>query len=167
MPLGNNFLQHNQQAWDAQAARNSPWSQPVDSATIAAARAGQWQIHLTPGPLPAGWLDAVHGKRIVCLAGAGGQQAPVLAAAGARAGRHWVIDADYLTRFLETNILIIIIFPVVQTVPMRERGAHTLPCPWKGAAGEEVALRNCVVFLQSTTSYLVPCYIRVLLFRKG
>ncbi|PHV49297.1 SAM-dependent methyltransferase [Janthinobacterium sp. BJB301] len=84
MPLGNNFLRHNQQAWDAQAAQNSPWSQPVDSATIAAARAGQWQIHLTPGPLPAGWLDAVQGKRILCLAGAGGQQAPVLAAAGAQ-----------------------------------------------------------------------------------
>ena len=83
MPSSDNFLLHNQQAWDAQAAQNSPWSQPVDSATIAAARAGQWQIHLTPGPLPDAWLDEVHGLRILCLAGAGGQQAPVLAAAGA------------------------------------------------------------------------------------
>ena len=83
MPLGNDFLRHNQQAWDAQAAQNSPWSQPVDGATIAAARAGQWQIHLTPGPLPADWLGEVRGRRILCLAGAGGQQAPVLAAAGA------------------------------------------------------------------------------------
>ena len=83
MPLSDNFLRHNQQAWDAQAAQNSPWSQPVDCATIAAARAGQWQIHLKPGRLPAGWLGEVRGWRILCLAGAGGQQAPVLAAAGA------------------------------------------------------------------------------------
>ena len=52
-------------------------------------------------------------------------------------------------------------------VAMWESGARTSPPPWKGAASEEVAMRNCVVFLQSATSYLVPCYIRVLLFRKG
>jgi SAM-dependent methyltransferase len=34
--------------------------------------------------LPAGWLDDVRGLRILCLASAGGQQAPILAAAGAQ-----------------------------------------------------------------------------------
>jgi ubiquinone/menaquinone biosynthesis C-methylase UbiE len=33
--------------------------------------------------LPAGWLDDVRGLRILCLASGGGQQAPLLAAAGA------------------------------------------------------------------------------------
>ena len=51
---------------------------------IAAARGGDLSAaRLTPEPLPRGWLDAVRGLRILCLACAGGQQAPVLAAAGA------------------------------------------------------------------------------------
>jgi SAM-dependent methyltransferase len=74
---------HNSAAWDQQAAQHCEWSRPVDAATIAAARAGQWQVRLTPGPLPPGWLDQVRGLRILCLASGGGQQAPVLAAAGA------------------------------------------------------------------------------------
>ncbi|WP_239690884.1 class I SAM-dependent methyltransferase [Chromobacterium sphagni] len=46
---------------------------------------------LTPGPLPAGWLDQVLGLDILCLASGGGQQAPILAAAGARVT---VLDAS-------------------------------------------------------------------------
>ena len=77
------FLAHNQAAWDQLAAQDCEWSRPVTAETIAAARAGQWSVHLTPGPLPQGWLDQPQGLRILCLASAGGQQAPVLAAAGA------------------------------------------------------------------------------------
>ena len=78
-----NLLAHNAAAWDRQALSDGPWSQPVSSDIIAAARQGQWQIHLTPSPLPAAWLGDVRDKKILCLAAAGGQQAPVLAAAGA------------------------------------------------------------------------------------
>lgn len=78
------ILQHNRAAWDQQAQRQCEWSRPVDAATIAAARAGQWQVHLTPTPLLPGWLDEVDGKSVLCLASAGGQQGPVLAAAGAQ-----------------------------------------------------------------------------------
>jgi len=78
-----NLLAHNAAAWDQQALADSPWSQPVGSDVIAAARQGRWQIHLTPRPLPASWLGDVRGKKVLCLAAAGGQQAPVLAAAGA------------------------------------------------------------------------------------
>ena len=77
------FLAHNQAAWDQLAAQDCEWSRPVTAETIAAARAGQWSVRLTPGPLPQGWLDQPQGLRILCLASAGGQQAPVLAAAGA------------------------------------------------------------------------------------
>ncbi len=50
---------------------------------VARARGGQWQIILTPlKPVPEDWLGDVRGKNILCLAGSGGQQAPVLAAAG-------------------------------------------------------------------------------------
>ena len=78
------FLAHNQAAWDQLAAQDCEWSRPVTAETIAAARAGKWSVHLTPGPLPQGWLDHPQGLRILCLASAGGQQAPVLAAAGAQ-----------------------------------------------------------------------------------
>lgn len=77
------LLEHNRAAWDTLARQQCAWSQPVSADIIAQARRGDWQIHLTPGKLPSGWLPAVQGKRILCLASAGGQQAPVLAAAGA------------------------------------------------------------------------------------
>lgn len=80
------LLQHNRDAWNAESTSGeSPWCHPVDPATIQAARAGDWTIVLTPNKaVPADWLDDVRGKEVLCLASGGGQQAPVLAAAGAR-----------------------------------------------------------------------------------
>ncbi|KJJ94302.1 methyltransferase [Pseudomonas sp. 21] len=81
MPI--DIFKHNQDAWDRQARQQGPWSQPVGPEVTAAARRGDWQVHLTPSPLPPAWLGDVSGQRILCLASGGGQQAPVLAAAGA------------------------------------------------------------------------------------
>ncbi len=78
------FLSHNREAWDKQAFEFREWSRPVGSDLIEAARSGKWEVHLTPRPLPKAWLGDVVGKKILCLASGGGQQAPVLAAAGAR-----------------------------------------------------------------------------------
>jgi SAM-dependent methyltransferase len=77
------LLDHNRSAWNRQAEQQCEWSRPVSAETIAAARAGTWQANLTSGDIPASWLGDVRGKKILCLAAAGGQQAPVLAAAGA------------------------------------------------------------------------------------
>lgn len=74
---------HNRAAWDRLAASECEWSRPVSPETIAAARQGRWSVRLTPGELPRQWLGEVEGRRILCLASAGGQQGPVLAAAGA------------------------------------------------------------------------------------
>src|SRR5207245_6296719 len=58
---------------------------PLGQAPIATARRGEWQIVLTPTrPVPRAWYPPLAGERVLLLAGAGGQQAPVLAAAGAR-----------------------------------------------------------------------------------
>ncbi|MGH6807310.1 MAG: class I SAM-dependent methyltransferase [Ensifer adhaerens] len=76
------IIDHNRQAWDRQASQQCEWSQPVTPELIAAARQGQWQARLTPGDLPQGWLPEIRDKKILCLASAGGQQAPILAAAG-------------------------------------------------------------------------------------
>ncbi|MDH1011935.1 class I SAM-dependent methyltransferase [Pseudomonas nicosulfuronedens] len=81
MPI--DIFKHNQDAWDRQVRQQGPWSQPVGPQITAAARRGDWQVHLTPSPLPPAWLGDVSGQRILCLASGGGQQAPVLAAAGA------------------------------------------------------------------------------------
>ena len=76
---------HNRRAWDREVERNNPWTIPVDSSTIAAAREGNWHVVLTPTkPVPRDWLGDIVGQRVLCLASGGGQQAPVLAAAGAR-----------------------------------------------------------------------------------
>lgn len=78
-----NIYRHNQTVWDRLARENCDWSRPVSTDVIQAARKGQWEVRLTPTKLPAGWLPDVRGLRILCLAASGGQQAPVLAAAGA------------------------------------------------------------------------------------
>jgi len=77
-------LEHNRTSWNRQAEQQCAWSQPVSAEDIAAARHGNLQVRLTPNRLPAGWHDDVRGLRILCLASGGGQQAPLLAAAGAR-----------------------------------------------------------------------------------
>ncbi len=75
---------YNRKAWDSEVAKGNRWTVPVSSEAIAAARNGEWSIVLTPAkPVPAEWLMPVAGKRVLCLAGGGGQQAPILAAAGA------------------------------------------------------------------------------------
>lgn len=80
-----NVLRHNRTAWNAESrSGGSPWCQIVDESTIANARAGRWDVILTPmKPVPMDWFDGLPGKRVLCLASGGGQQAPVLAAAGA------------------------------------------------------------------------------------
>ncbi|MSR46279.1 MAG: class I SAM-dependent methyltransferase [Planctomycetes bacterium] len=73
----------NRQAWDAQVARGNRWTRPVDAAAIAAARRREWSVVLTPKqPVPRDWFPPLAGLPVLCLAASGGQQAPLLAAAG-------------------------------------------------------------------------------------
>lgn len=80
------LLAYNRAAWDAQAHAKNQWSVPVSTEEIRQAREGEWSIILTPHrPVPENWFpDFSAGLcRVLCLAGSGGQQAPILAAAGA------------------------------------------------------------------------------------
>ncbi len=81
----NDIVTHNRIAWDTESnSGDSPWCVPVDAATIAAARDGSWEIFLTPTrPVPRSWFGELASLRVLCLASGGGQQVPVLAAAGA------------------------------------------------------------------------------------
>ncbi len=80
------ILQLNRAAWDRQSqSGESPWVQPVDEITISNAKQGIWSVILTPTiEVPRDWFGNLQGKRILGLASGGGQQMPVLAAAGGR-----------------------------------------------------------------------------------
>lgn len=77
-------VDYNRIAWDHLAKNNNEWTQPVSPAIIQRARQGDWEIILTPEkPVPKKWFPEIQNANILCLAGGGGQQAPLLAAAGA------------------------------------------------------------------------------------
>lgn len=76
---------YNRGAWDRQVQGGNRWTVPVSAEEVAAARRGEWQIVLTPQkPVPADWFPPLEGAEVLCLASGGGQQGPMLAAAGAR-----------------------------------------------------------------------------------
>jgi SAM-dependent methyltransferase len=78
------ILSYNRHAWDRQVEKGDRWTVPVGPEVIARARRGDWQVVLTPTrPVPRDWFPALAGLEVLCLASGGGQQAPVLAAAGA------------------------------------------------------------------------------------
>lgn len=96
------ILAHNRRAWDREVEGGNPWTVPVGPEAIAAAREGEWTIVLTPTkPVPHEWLPDLPGKDVLCLASGGGQQGPVLAAAGAR-----VTVFDLSPRQLESDRLV-------------------------------------------------------------
>lgn len=76
---------HNRAAWDRQVADGNEWTQPVGADVIAQVRAGDWSVVLIGyEPVPRDWFPVdLHGADVLCLASGGGQQGPVLAAAGA------------------------------------------------------------------------------------
>ena len=80
------IVRHNQKAWDIESdSGESPWCVPVAPAIVEAAKRGDWEVFLTPQrPVPRDWFGDIEGARVLCLASGGGQQVPVLAAAGAR-----------------------------------------------------------------------------------
>ncbi len=75
---------YNREAWDRQVEGRNPWTIPVSPQKVAAAWRGQWEIFLTPTrPVPEDWFPPLRGASVLCLASGGGQQGPILAAAGA------------------------------------------------------------------------------------
>ncbi|MBN1180070.1 MAG: class I SAM-dependent methyltransferase [Anaerolineae bacterium] len=80
-----NVREYNRSAWDRQVEQGNRWTVPVTGEEIAAARRGEWGILLTPSkPVPRAWFPPLVGADVLCLASGGGQQGPILAAAGAR-----------------------------------------------------------------------------------
>lgn len=82
----------NQDGWDRRVEEQDVWTRPVSPEEVSRARLGGWSVVLTPNkPVPRDWFGEIAGKDVLCLASGGGQQGPILAAAG---GRVVVFDAS-------------------------------------------------------------------------
>lgn len=75
----------NAEAWDRLVEKGNRWTIPVSPEEVAAAPKSERPIILlTPTrPVPGDWLPPMPGLDVLCLASGGGQQGPILAAAGA------------------------------------------------------------------------------------
>ncbi len=76
---------YNREAWDRQVqSGTNPWTVPVSPELIARARTRDWSIVLTENkPVPREWFPPMPGLKVLGLACGGGQQGPIMAAAGA------------------------------------------------------------------------------------
>ena len=75
---------YNRQAWDKLVESGDRWTVPVTTDEIQRAKKGEGQIVLTPTkPVPRKWFPNLDAASTLCLASGGGQQGPILAAAGA------------------------------------------------------------------------------------
>lgn len=83
---GLDVVSYNRKAWNQEVSLGNRWTIPVSTDAVAAARNGRFDILLTPTiPVPQHWFPLpLSGKEVLCLASGGGQQGPLLAAAGAR-----------------------------------------------------------------------------------
>lgn len=75
---------HNRAAWNKKVEKRDRWTVPVSKEAVDRAQGGQFSLFLTPTkPVPLAWFPALQGTSTLCLASGGGQQGPLLAAAGA------------------------------------------------------------------------------------
>ncbi|MCY8922486.1 class I SAM-dependent methyltransferase [Bacillus atrophaeus] len=80
----NSLVTHNSKAWDNKVESGNEWTVAVEKRIIEKAKNGEWDIRLTPTKdVPKEWFPSVKGLKVLCLAAGGGQQGPILAAAGA------------------------------------------------------------------------------------
>jgi len=103
MPSPIDPVEHNRAAWDRQVDGDNEWTRPVSPEAIARARNGDWSVVLIGyEPVPRDWFPAsMRDVEVLCLASGGGQQAPLLAAAGAR-----VTSFDNSPRQLEQDRMV-------------------------------------------------------------
>ena len=79
------LLEHNRIAWNNEVKIKNQWTIPVSEEQIREEKKGEIKIVLTPfKTVPREWMGHIVNKHVLCLASGGGQQGPILAAAGAR-----------------------------------------------------------------------------------
>jgi len=79
-----NIREYNKNLWNKFVDDGNRWTIPVSAEEVADARLGKWQVVLTAQKaVPREWFPNLEDCRVLCLASGGGQQGPILAAAGA------------------------------------------------------------------------------------
>jgi len=79
------LLEHNRIAWNNEVKKGNQWTIPISDKQIQEAKKGLIKIVLTPfKTVPEEWMGNLVNKNVLCLASGGGQQGPILAAAGAK-----------------------------------------------------------------------------------
>lgn len=77
-------VEHKKKAWDKLSVNNDQWTVPISNEELNKVYQGEWKIYLTDNKeVPHDWLNGIEKQKVLCLAGAGGQQAPILSALGA------------------------------------------------------------------------------------
>ncbi|MFT7670068.1 MAG: SAM-dependent methyltransferase [Planctomycetota bacterium] len=75
----------NRDGWDQRVLDGDIWTRPVTAEQVLAAQRGDWSIVLTSSKeVPHEWFGDLAKKRVLALASGGGQQGPIMAAAGAQ-----------------------------------------------------------------------------------
>lgn len=78
------------------------WGKPISHETFEAAKAGDWDVLLTPTKrVPHAWFGELSGKKVLGLASGGGQQMPVFTALGAEC-----TVLDYSKKQLESEKMV-------------------------------------------------------------
>lgn len=94
-----NYQEINSVTIDRWVEEGWEWGKPITHEQFLKAKAGEWEIVLTPTKaVPKAWLGNVTGKKILGLACGGGQQMPILTAAGAEC-----TVLDYSAKQIETE----------------------------------------------------------------
>ena len=82
--MNTEYTEINSRTIDKWNSEGWEWGVPVTHEALEKARAGEWEVLLTPTkPVPKSWFCEMQGARILGLASGGGQQMPVFSVLGA------------------------------------------------------------------------------------
>jgi SAM-dependent methyltransferase len=133
------------------------WGKPIDHATYLKAKAGVWDVVLTPTKkVPHAWFGDLKNKDVLGLASGGGQQMPIFAALGARC-----TVFDYTKAQLDSERLVAeregYAIKIIQ-------GDMTKPLPFKDGSFDLIFFPVSNVYIEEAKPVFKECY-RIL--RKG
>ena len=135
-----NYQAVNSAVIDRWVAEGWEWGKPIGHETYLRAKAGEWDVLLTPTKaVPHEWFGDLAGKRVLGLASGGGQQIPIFSALGARC-----TVLDYSPRQCESERLVAEREGYQVTVV---QGDMTRPLPFEDEAFDLIfhPVSNCYV----------------------
>jgi len=151
-----NYVSINSNLWDKWANDNCVWSTPISHEEFIKISPTNYSLFASPiTPIPKQWIGDVRGKRVLCLASAGGQQAPIFSALGAD-----VTVFDVSIEQLKKDILVAerenLNIKIVQ-------GDMTKPLPFEDGAFDLIFNPVSTTYIREVEPLWKECY-RILAF---